>query len=439
MKPTRRTLLRLSATTAASYRQILGANDRIRVALIGTGGMGRGDLREFLKVRGVECVGLCDVDAARLGAAEKEVRQQGHSPSVLTKDFRRIAEMKELEAVVIGATDNWHALPTITACQAGKDVYVEKPLSPTIGEDEAMAKAARKYDRVVQAGTQYRSAPHFADAVEYIRSGKLGRISLVRVFCYLDWMHELPPVPDSDPPAEVDYDFWLGPAPKRPFNKNRFHFHFRWYWDYAAGLLGDWGVHLLDIALWGMGAEPPETAASAGGKFSYPADARETPDTQTVTYTYPTYTMIWEHSMGHGIGPVPDSSPTGVAFYGSEGLLVTSAAGWRVYPETVGTMVRDRSQPRRFKGTGVPFQPSFGDPRGDHVRNFLDCMRSRKRPNADIEICQKTMLACHLGNIAFRVGRQVRWDAEKRRIVNDPEAQTLVTRSYRAPWRLPEL
>jgi predicted dehydrogenase len=366
MNSTRRSLLaragQMTAAGALAGNRILGANDRLRVALIGCGGRGRGVLQIFLNSGNVECVGLCDPDAGRLGAAEKQLQGMAQHPSVLNKDFRRIIDTKELDAVVIGSTDNWHALPMIMACQAGKDVYVEKPLSPSISEDAQMVTAARRYDRVVQAGTQYRSTPHFADAVEYVRSGKLGRVSFVRAFCYLDWaMLRLPAVPDSDAPAELDYHLWLGPAPKRPYNKNRSHFHFRWYWDYASGLLGDWGVHLLDIALWGMDAAPVASAVSVGGKFAFPDDARETPDTQSVLYSYPGFTLVWEHAMGRGLGPVPHRRPTGVAFHGTEAMLHVDADGWEVFPETTGSPVPTRTNPRVFKGPGVPYQPAVGD------------------------------------------------------------------------------
>jgi len=430
----------VSLTGFAPSISVLRANDRIRIALVGCGGRGRGLLSIFLNFKDVECVGLCDPDAERLAATLKQVEGVGQRPLIVDKDFRRILELKELDAVVIASTDHWHALHTILACQAGKDVYVEKPLSPSIGEDAAMVRAARRYDRVVQAGTQYRSTPHFADAVEYIKSGKLGHVAFVRAFCYLDWLAPLEPAADSDPPATLDYDLWLGPAPMRRYNRNRVHFNFRWYWDYGSGLLGDWGVHLLDIALWGMGADAPINVVSVGGKFAYPSDARETPDTQFVLYRYPSFTLVWEHAMGKGIGPTPNRRPTGVAFYGSEGLLHVDADGWEVFPETVGTPSPDRTRPRYYKSPGVPHQPGLPDTTARtraHVANFLDCMRSRKRPNADVEICQKAMLACHLGNIAFRLGRQINWDPGKQALLGDAEAEKLVTRNYRSPWKLP--
>ena len=222
------------AQTAASASKVIGASDRIRVALIGCGGMGRGDLRDFLRVKNVECVGLCDVDDAQVKEAIKVIEKSDQeAPSFTTRDFRKIVEMRELDAVIVGTPDHWHALPTVEACKAGKDVYVEKPLSVSIGEGRIMVEAARKYNRVVQMGTHQRSSPHYSEAVEYVKSGQLGKIRLVRTWAYLDWKGRTPIVPDSDPPPGVDYNMWLGPAPERPFNKNRFHFTFRWYWDYS--------------------------------------------------------------------------------------------------------------------------------------------------------------------------------------------------------------
>jgi predicted dehydrogenase len=421
----------LAGSTAASYARVPGANDRIRGGLIGCGGMGRGDLRDFLRVKQTECLALCDVDDAQVAETRKQVLELADQRVALeTRDFRRVLEMKELDCVIVATPDHWHALPAIQACQAGKDVYVEKPLSVSIAEGRAMVDAARKHDRVVQMGTQQRSAPHYAEAVEYVKSGKLGKIRLVRAWAYLDWKGELQPVPDADPPAGVDYDLWLGPARQRPFNRNRFHFSFRWYWDYSGGLMTDWGAHMIDIANWAMGIKAPSSAVSVGGKFGYPADAMETPDTQQVVWAYPDYTMIWEHMLGAGRGP--EAREHGVQFHGNEGVLVIDRAGWEVYPET------DRiDKPRQFKAAGVP-RRSVRNPDYHllHVQNFVDCMRSRKRPNSDVEIGHDSMIACHLGNIAQRLGRQVKWDVERERIIGDAEAQAYVAREYRAPWKL---
>ncbi len=342
--------------TAAAYSRVLGSNDRIRVALVGCGGMGRGDLRDFLKVKNVECAALCDVDQAQIGKTTKDILEPASAavPSVKTSDFRKVLDIKELEAVIVATPDHWHALPTVMACQAGKDVYVEKPLSVSIGEGRVMVDVARKYDRVVQMGTQQRSAPHYTEAVDYVKSGKLGRVRLVRAWAYLDWKGETPAQPDGQAPAGVDYDMWLGPARKRPFNLNRFHFTFRWYWDYSGGLMTDWGAHMIDIANWGMGIKAPSSAVSIGGKFGYPNDAMETPDTQQVMWAFPGFSMIWEHALGVGRGP--EAREHGIQFHGEQGVLVVDRNSWEVFPET------DRiDKPGRiYKSAGVPRQRELG-------------------------------------------------------------------------------
>ncbi len=421
----------IPTATALSATRVLGANDRIRFGLIGCGGMGRADMRDFLKAGKTELVALCDVDPAHIERAQSTAVDAG-SPKAefTTSDFRGLIDRNDLDAVIVGTPDHWHAIPTILACQSGKDVYVEKPLALSIGEGRAMVNAARKHNRVVQMGTQQRSASHYHEAVEYVRSGKLGKIRLVQCWAYLDWIGEVQPVADSDPPEGVDYDMWLGPAPARPFNKNRFHFSFRWYWDYSGGLMTDWGAHMIDIANWAMGIKAPSSAMSIGGKYGFPSDAQETPDTQQVLWQFPDFSMVWEHAIGVGRGP--ETREHGVLFHGNNGVLVVDRAGWEVYPETDA-----KDKPREYRSAGLPRQDAG---RQDyhllHVRNFLDCMRSRKQPRSDVEIGHNSMIACHLGNMAFRLGRRVDWNVENEKVVNDPEAQKLVTREYRAPWTL---
>ena len=423
-----------TAAGAAPSASILGANERIRVGLIGCGGMGQADLRDFLKVEGVQCIALCDVDDSKTAETrEWMTRQNAQPPDLVTRDFRRVIDRPDIDAVIVGTPDHWHALPTVMACQAGKDVYVEKPLSISIGEGRAMVKAARKHNRVVQMGTQQRSAPHFAEAVEYVKSGRLGKIRLVRAWAYQGWMGNIPKVPDSDPPAGVDYEMWLGPAPKRPFNKNRFHFNFRWYWDYSGGLMTDWGAHMIDIANWAMGIKAPGSALSVGGKFGFPDDAEETPDTQQVLWSFPEFSMLWEHATAIDRGP--EARNHGVAFHGNNGTLVVDRGGWEVYPEVA--TVDGKPQ---YKLTAFP-RRSVGNDQShlEHVKNFLNCMRTRQLPRSDVEVGHNSMIACHLGNIAFRLGRQIRWDADNERMIGDPEAEKWVTRPYRAPWKLTEI
>ena len=418
--------------SAASQDRVAGANKRVRVGLIGCGGMGSGDLRDMLK-SGAECVALCDVDDDQVAKLRQSIDKTfNQKPDLATRDFRRVLDRKDIDAVIVATPDHWHALPTVMACEAGKDVYVEKPLALTIGEGRVMVDVARRTNRVVQMGTHQRSATHYTDAVAYVKSGALGTIRLVKTWAYQDWMGNIPKVADSEPPASVDYDFWLGPAPKRPFNKNRFHFNFRWYYDYSGGLMTDWGAHMIDIANWGMDVKAPRSATSVGGKFGFPEDAEETPDTQQALWEYDGYSLIWEHATAIGQGPYMRDH--GVAFHGNNGVLVVDRGGWEVLPET-----ETKDGKKRYRMTGEPRRGSSGDMSNAHMKDFLDCMASRKRPASDVEVGHNSMIACHLANIAFRTGRVIHWDAAKETIVGDAEAQKYVTKPYRAPWALPQI
>jgi predicted dehydrogenase len=426
------------AQTAVSAGKVAGANDRVRVALIGAGGQGRADLQLLLRTKKVDCVAIADVDDAQAETAVKAIEEGGFAkPDLVVRDYHRILERPDVDAVVVATPDHWHALATIDACLAGKDVYCEKPLATTIAEGRAMVNAVHKTGRVVQVGTQQRSTPHFADAIKFLRSGELGKIRTVTVWAYLDWKAEIAPLPDEPAPLNVDYDMWLGPAPKRAFNRNRFHFTFRWYWDYAGGLMTDWGAHWLDVANWGMQlpdgtVQVPSEIMSIGGKLGYPKDAMETPDTQQVLFKCGDYSIIWQHALGIGRGP--EAREHGAAFHGNNGVLVLDRNGWEVVPETVYL-----NGPRNYKMTGLPKQ---GVTRGSdghalHVQNFLDCLRSRKKPIADVETAHQSVSVCHLANIAYRTGRVVKWDPAQEQVIGDPEAQKLVAREYRAPWKLP--
>jgi predicted dehydrogenase len=403
----------------------------VRIGLVGCGGMGTADLRDMLR-NGAQLIALCDVDDAQTAKAKEFAsREFSQTPDLVTRDFRRLLERSDIDAVVVATPDHWHALVTLMACEAGKDVYVEKPLSLSIGEGRVMVDVARRTNRVVQMGTQQRSAPHFADAVDYVRSGKLGKIRLVKTWAYQDWMGNIPRVPDSDPPAGVDYDQWLGPAPRRPFNKNRFHFNFRWYYDYSGGLMTDWGAHMIDIANWGMNVTAPKAAVSIGGKFGFPDDAEETPDTQQALWEFDGFSMIWEHATAIGQGPYMRDH--GVAFHGNNGVLVVDRGGWEVLAETE----TPSGSPKHYRMAGEPRRGTGGtDSHLAHVKNFLDCLDSRARPRSDVEIGHNSMIACHLGNIAYRLGRRVAWDVAGEKMIGDAEAQALVTRPYRAPWAL---
>ena len=259
-------------------------NDQLRFGVIGVNGMGWADLQAHQRLPGVDCIALCDVDQNVLEKRAGELEQMTGSPPTLYRDYRRMLDDSDIDFVVIATPDHWHCLPMVAACQAGTDVYVEKPLGRTIGECLVMERAVEQTGRAVQVGQWQRSAPHWAAAVDYVQSGKLGTIRLVKTWAYQGWMNPIPPKPNQPAPEGVDYDMWLGPAPKRPFNPNRFHFDFRWFWDYAGGLMTDWGVHLIDYGLHGMDVDTPRSVTSVGGAFGYANDASETPDTQQALY-----------------------------------------------------------------------------------------------------------------------------------------------------------
>ncbi|HVY70767.1 MAG TPA: Gfo/Idh/MocA family oxidoreductase [Verrucomicrobiae bacterium] len=398
------------------------ASGRIRLGVIGCGGMGKGDLTTFFMNPEVDCVVVCDVDDARIAEGVKLVEEKRGKRPDTTKDFRRVLDRRDVDAVLVATPDHWHALPTVLACQAGKDVYVEKPLATTIAEGRAMLDASRKHNRIVQMGTQWRSGKHWAEIAEFVRSGKLGKVGLVRGWAYHDWLGNIGNPVDGQPPAGVDYDMWLGPAPKRPFNASRFHFNFRWFWDYAGGLMTDWGVHLINVMLWAMGPEYPKTISSSGGKFVL-TDNSETPDTQIAVYDFPNYTMVWEHKVGVGVGL--NGKPWGISFTGSEGTLIARDDGWEIIPE-----------PKK-KSLMAKQYPGSGDARPGHVRNFLDCVKSRQQPNEQLSVGHHVSTVAHLGNVAFRCGRKIAWNAEKERIEGDTQADKLVGVTYRKPWKLP--
>jgi predicted dehydrogenase len=413
-------------------RQSAAPSERARVALIGCGGQGKADLAAFLRLPEVDCAAVADVDDSHLADGLKIISETRKKGAEGYKDFRKILERKDIDAVIVATPDHWHALMTILACQAGKDVYVEKPLATTIEEGRAMVSAARTYQRIVQAGTQQRSAKHFKDAVAFVRSGKLGRIRAARAWAFLDWKGDIGHPPDGPVPEGVDYDMWLGPAPSRPFNPMRFHHNFRWFWDYSGGLATDWGAHMVDVVMWAMGEEPLG-AISAGGKWGFPEDIRETPDTQQSIVEFPHFSLLWEHMIGCGVGPWQREH--GCEFHGENGLLVVDRGGWEVYSETDKLKQPDRV----YRMTPLPRQPVAGDFHFEHVKNFIACLKSRKAPIADVEVAHKSVLACHLGNIALRLRRYVKWDPKAERIVGDAEAQSLVGRPYRSPWALPKI
>ena len=408
--------------------RILGANEKLVCGAIGVNGMGFADLSAFLNLPDTECAALCDVDQNVLEKRIKDVEKiQGKAPKGY-RDFRQLLEHPELDVIIIGTPDHWHTLPFLYAAQEGYNIYCEKPLANTIEECNLMERAVRKYGNVVQIGQWQRSDKHWQDAIRYVHSGKLGKIRTVRAWSYQGWMKSVPVVPDSPVPEGVDYDFWLGPAPFRPFNKNRFHFTFRWFWDYAGGMMTDWGVHIVDYALFGMNKYAPKSVMAMGGKFAYPEDACETPDTLQAIYEFDDFTMLWDHGIGIDGGYYGRSH--GVGFVGNDGTLVVDRTGWEVIPEPKGgEPTLERVDLIKGDGQGL----------NNHMANFVDGIKNGARLNCPVEIAAGVARTCHLGNVAYKTGRRLYWDAGNSKFINDAEADTYLVPTYRKPWALPKI
>ncbi len=413
-----------AAASAASQAGAVPASDRVRIGLIGCGGISSSDTNAFLAHPASEFVAVCDVDDDRCAKSAARLEQLRRKKPEMVADFRRILDRKDIDLCVICAPDHWHAQMTIAACQAGKDVYVEKPLATSIGEGRRMRDVARETGRMVQMGTHWRSGEHYREAVEFVQSGKLGKVRQVRCWAYLDWIKECGSPPDGPVPAGVNYDMWLGPAPLRPFNPNRFHFNFRWFWDYAGGLMTDWGVHLINIALWAMGPEWPKSVISSGGKYVL-KDNTETPDTQITVYDFPSYTLIWEHQVQCGLGP--DRREHGVAFTGTDATLIVDTSGWEVIAEPKKRTSIVELKRRYLTDERV---------RAAHAGNLLDSVRTRKPPVENPDVGHHVSAVAHLGNLALRSRSRIEWDGEAQRVKGNEEANRLITRQYRAPWKL---
>ncbi len=413
-----------AASVAGETNFALGAGERVGLALIGGRNQGRGVALRSIK-QGAEIRVFCDIDEAISAKVAPELEKaQGRAPA-LVKDFRRVLDDKNVDAVIIAVPDHWHTHMTLLACQAGKDVYIEKPLSQTIQEGHLIRAAAEKYGRVVQVGTQRRSMEHFQTAADYVASAKLGKICLIKA-----WMCQsratIGNPPDGEPPSTVDYDVWLGPAPKRRFNPNRFHYNWRFFWDYGNTELGNQGVHMLDAALMGiqkmLGREKclPKRVSGQGGIY-WLSDAKEVPDTQVMNYDYGDFLLTWELRSFAQFHPMEGTS-AGTGFYGTDGTLIADGNGWSVYAG------KEKQPVMEVKPSG-----------GSHERNFLECVKSRRRPNAHVEIGRLSTTLCHLGNICQRLGRDVRFDPETETFGDDKAANALLSKQYRQSYPMPKV
>ncbi len=404
----------------------VAANDKVVVGLIGCNGMGFYNLSDFLKVPGVECAALCDIDDTVLNNRAAEVLKLTGKAPKLYKDYRKLLEDKSIDVVIVGTPDHWHCLPMVNACEAGKDVYVEKPLANSIAECEVMVKAARKYNRVVQVGQQQRSGAHWKLVTDMIRDGKIGALRKVNVWANFNYGIGQPIVADSEVPAGVDFETWLGPAPKRSFNKTRFHGSWRMFWDYGGGLLTDWGVHLLDMALWPKDIkETPLAVTAAGGNLSFADHNHETFDTMNVSYQMKDYVINWQHTAGIESGPYGRNY--GLEFIGDSGTVVINREGYEIFPE---------QENGSYKIPAIPKQGAK-DSHLDHVKNFIECIKTRKDPACPIENGRLVALYAHMGNIALRTQSRLVWNEATKNFGANAAANALITPNYRAPWKMP--
>lgn len=417
--PNRREFVGVSSAlvAGAAARNVAAAKDDVEpvaIGLIGCGGRGTGVAERFLSNPGVVLAYACDPQQSRREEAAKKL---GAKEAV--GDLRRVLDDKRVKAVIVATPDHWHALPSVAALESGIDLYVEKPLALSIKEGRRMVDAARNNNRVVQCGTFQRSGQMFNQVAQMVREGKIGKVSFCRT-----WYHEnnfpkgIGNPPNGEPPEDLDWNFWLGPAPYVPYNKNRCLYNFRWFWDYSGGRMTDWGTHLMDIVHLGMGVNKPLSVSARGGKFVL-QDNRETPDTLVAVYEYPGFVAEFEarNANTHYI----DNMDYGIAFHGTDATLVINRE--KAY------VVSEKSHKPEMEIPGD--KPSV-----PHVENFLNCIVSRERPVSDVEICHQATIPAHLGNIALKLRRTLNWDGDKEQFINDPEADAQLMRPYREPWVL---
>ena len=391
------------------------ANEKLVIGLVGCGGMGAANMRNLMNFPDVEIAAVCDVDENRMpGDISTVEKKYGRRPDVY-KDYRKILDRKDIDAVIVGTPDHWHALVLIHACQAGKDAYCEKPISHNIVEAQYMAEAVKQHKRVVQCGTWQRSTKEFTDAIDYIRSGKLGRVTLCRAWISDDFRagRQKP----TTPPAGLDYDSWVGPAAMLPYQSNRCHWNWRWFMNFGGGLSTDWGVHMMDIALLGMSKDEnlvmPTKVSAFGGQLAILDDDRTAPDSMEAIYEFhdPNFTMHWSIGRDH-----PGKESHGTEFVSADGrTLRVWRGGWKVLDSG---------------GKEIPKEESAPPP--NHWRDFVDCVKTRNKPRADLGSVAQTTIVCHLSNAALYAGETVHWDGERNDISGKAGKNTL---SYKRPYR----
>jgi predicted dehydrogenase len=429
---TRREVLSTAAaafTTSLFTGRVKGANDRVAVGMIGLGAMGSGNLGHALKLPEAQVAALCDVYAPHLERAQDVARKGGAQPKT-SRDFREIIADKTLDAVCISTPDHWHAYMTVEACKAGKDVYVEKPACVYVEEGQKMVEAARKYKRVVQAGTMQRSGGYFKKAAEIVKKGSLGEVTFVHTFQAGAARQEgYGNPPDSAPPADIDWEMWLGPAPKVPFNRNRLGIGvttfptFRYFWDYAGGAMTDWGVHLIDPVHQCFDEVMPQSVVALGDKF-YVKDNTDTPDTMHATYHYPKFLMTYESRTANPM-QMFGSRGNGTVIHGTNASLFVNRSGCWLIPNPKSSVVAEEYEKN----------PEMGQMNVPHWQNWLACIKSREKPQSEIETCVRSSTTCILANLSMRFKTRLDWD-EKKWTVEQEKVRPALKAKYRSPWKL---
>ena len=405
-------------TLALPFSRARGANDDLRVAVVGFNGQGGGHINRFHDTSGVRVVAICDVDEKVLYRKVEEFKKRKEKVDTYI-DYRKMLEDESIDIVSIATPDHQHVPVGAHSVVAGKDVYIEKPLSHTVAEGRLLVNLARKHRRIVQHGTQARSSEGLMDAIEYMKSGELGKIRMAKAI-NSQRRGKIGHKPDIPTPPHIHYDLWLGPAPKRPFNINRYHYKWHWWWDYGTGDMGNDGIHQIDIARWGLGVELPKAVTCSGGQLWYDDD-HQTPDTQIATFEYDNVYLMYEMRLWT---PYPhEGHDNGNIFYGDNGTMSIGRKGWQV------TFKNGKKGPGGSRGGG------------SHIENFIKAVRSRKVSdlNADVEEGHHSAALCHMANIAMRVGRRLRFDTRREQFIDDAEAKRYLTKQYRKGYELPTL
>lgn len=441
MPTNRREFAKAAALTALSYQRVLGANDRVRLGFIGVGFRGDQVLRAFTEYADQQIAAVCDIRRDYMDLAAQNARTNPDK----VRDFRRIIERNDIDAVVISTPDHWHAIQTIQACGAGKDVYVEKPLSLTVVEGRKMVEAARRNNRVVQVGIHRRSSPYCKEAAEAVRSGEIGPVTVAR--CYHiqnEWPLGIGDPANAAPPEGVDWDMYLGPAPEQPYNRNKAFYNFRWFYNFSGGQLTNNGVHFMDLIQWSLGQDAPLAVTAIGGKLAV-RDDRQIPDTLEVLWEFPGATIVKFSQHNCTAAPV-GREEFYAEFRGTKGTLLIQRGGYKIIPEENNTLEAPVQSPVD-RAAAMPYRTAWkpameareGKGSEDtrlHARNFLDCIKSRERPNCDVETGHRSTTATILGNIAHKTQSHLKWDRQGERFTNSDDANSLLHYTYRAPWKL---